>query len=562
MILHSLESRAILAFVLVVFLPACARLKPAISRGALQSRILPTPEIIAISHTEPSFVAAQEKHHASKTVNDGVSDDSTAEEPIPTTVSHDADHGAVPPTPLTLVAAIELAYRYRPSLQIAAEQINKARGGQAIAFAPFLPGVTGTVREIGAIEPIQGYTTQTLPTVVGFGPGSQDFNLAEMHVQWTLWDFGKTVGAYDAAVGLREIAELQFRRARQTTSFDVTVAYFQVLYAQAIRVVADEALRRANSHLRVAKSMLSEGAADPDDVLRAEVQCAESQQQLVSAETDELIKVAALNRIMGINVNFPTQIHREESESEMSLSIIDCLQLAVDNREEFRVAQRAIANSQSTARSVRGQFLPRISVAGTLANVEGSGINAGDVAIGGINFDMDLFAGGKKLGELRQANAEIRIAVARAKEICDNIAFEVNQSYRWIDDARQRIVLARTAVRQARENVRLVDNKFSEGDATPTDVIDAETTLTRSEQSLAQAIYDYQTSLARLSYATGTEIPLGLDRNRNQVTVVELNQSDPSSNATSGNPEDPELTPVTSPNQTGTQPQPGGGSVP
>jgi outer membrane protein TolC len=445
--------------------------------------------------------------------------------------------GVLPPDPLALDVAIELAYRYRPSLQIAAQQINRARGGQAIAFSPFLPSVKGTVRQIGAIEPIQGYTTQTLPTVVGFGPGAQDFSLAELHVQWILWDFGKTLGNYDAAVGQREIAELQLARARQTTAYDVTVTYFQVLFAQASRRVAEEALRRAESHLFVATNMLREGATDPDDVLRAEVQLAETRQQLVAAQTNELILTASLNRVIGVNVNYPTKVIPIEEEPSVPYSLVDCLQSAVDNREEFRVIQRAIANAQSEARSVRGEFLPRISVAGTAANVEGSGINAGGVAIAGINFDMDLFAGGRKLGELRQANADIRIAVARAKEVCDTIAFEVNQAYRLIDDARQRITLAQTAVRHATENARLVDNKFAQGDATPTDVVDAETTLTRAQQSLAQARYDYQTSLAQLTYATGAELPYDTT-----TTVIENHAAVPEREVPKN--DTPQLTPI------------------
>lgn len=445
--------------------------------------------------------------------NTGNQPDTVEPPPLPTDttvvgVGSWSPSGILPPTPLSLDVAITLAEQHRPSLRIVAEQRDKARGGQWIAFAPFLPSVNGTVRRIGAIEPIQGYTTQSLPTVVGFGPGAQDFTLAELHMQWTLWDFGKTLGAYDAAVGATAIADWHYERARQTTAFDVTVAYFQVLFAEAAKAVATESLRRADIHLTVARNMLQEGAADPDDVLRAEVQQAEMQQQLVSARTNTQIAVAALNRVIGINVSYPTEILPIEEEPPFTLSLLDCLQLAVDNRLEMRIIERAVANAQSQARSVKGDFMPRITVAGTAANVEGSGIDAGNVAIAGINLDMDLFAGGRKLGALRQANADIRIAVARAKEVCDTIAFEVNQSYRLIDDARERIRLGETAVRQARENARLVENKFAEGDATPTDIVDAETTLTRAQQSLIQARYDYQTALARVSYATGWEIPL------------------------------------------------------
>ena len=64
---------------------------------------------------------------------------------------------------------------------------------------------------------------------------------------------------------------------------------------------------------------------------------------------------------------------------------------------------------------------------------------------------------------------------------------------------------SRPAVVQAQENLRLVRVKYGNGDATPTDIVDAETALTRSQQRLNSAIYTYLAALARLDYAMGRE---------------------------------------------------------
>jgi outer membrane protein len=69
--------------------------------------------------------------------------------------------------------------------------------------------------------------------------------------------------------------------------------------------------------------------------------------------------------------------------------------------------------------------------------------------------------------------------------------------------AGQRIELSRTAVVEAQENLRLVRVKYRNGDATPTDIVDAETALTRSQQRFNSAIYTYLAALAGLDYAMG-----------------------------------------------------------
>jgi outer membrane protein TolC len=77
-------------------------------------------------------------------------------------------------------------------------------------------------------------------------------------------------------------------------------------------------------------------------------------------------------------------------------------------------------------------------------------------------------------------------------------------AYRGVLATRERIPLTETAVTQATENLRLVRVKYKNGNATPTDLVDAETTLTRSEQRYHSAVYDYLAALARLEYALGT----------------------------------------------------------
>src|SRR5262249_54401368 len=95
---------------------------------------------------------------------------------------------------------------------------------------------------------------------------------------------------------------------------------------------------------------------------------------------------------------------------------------------------------------------------------------------------------------------------AEAQQICDTIAFEVHVAFANIEDARERINQTRKAVEQARETLRLVQNRYNRGDAKPTDVVDAQTALTRAEQNANNARYDYLIALARMEFATA--VPL------------------------------------------------------
>src|SRR5262249_156729 len=95
-------------------------------------------------------------------------------------------------------------------------------------------------------------------------------------------------------------------------------------------------------------------------------------------------------------------------------------------------------------------------------------------------------------------------ALADAATVLDTISLEVNLAYRAARASRERIELSRTSVEQAGENLRLVRVKYRNGNATPTDVVDAETALTRAQQRVRSAGYEYLAAIAQLDYATGT----------------------------------------------------------
>lgn len=111
-------------------------------------------------------------------------------------------------------------------------------------------------------------------------------------------------------------------------------------------------------------------------------------------------------------------------------------------------------------------------------------------------MEWGLFEGGRRVGEVRIADSKVRAAAAQAESLADTIAFQVNEAYR-------QLVVARRGVEQAREAYRLLKARYAKGDATPAEVTDAGTALTRAEQDQLNATYDYLTALAKLNFAMG-----------------------------------------------------------
>ena len=155
-------------------------------------------------------------------------------------------------------------------------------------------------------------------------------------------------------------------------------------------------------------------------------------------------------------------------------------------------------------RVARAEFAPKVIANGSMFDWQQQ-FNEGrvDFRLGFIRLEWALFEGGRRIAANRVAEAQVRQAMAQAEAIVDQIGFQVNEAYREAVTAWVGIADARPAVDQARENYRLVQLRLREGAATPTEIANAQASLTRAEQNLLNARYNYLIAMDRLQYAMG-----------------------------------------------------------
>jgi outer membrane protein TolC len=405
--------------------------------------------------------------------------------------------------------AIAFGLQNSPRLRSAIVAIERARGQEQVAFAPFLPQVDLLNRYVATGK-------STLPGAPGptgvvnvAAIGHYQVVQSELQLQWTLYDFGRTAGHYGQAGMREEITQLQALRAKETVAYDVATAYLQALEAAAFRRIAVETVRRAEAVLQDVRARREGGVALRDDVLRGEVQLSESRDALVRTEDSEITALAQLNNAMGRDASFPVRPRDGLYAGPFAASLAECLQRAATRRPEVGVARDRVAVAQFGRLAARGEFLPRIDMKGSLGRIEGENVVTGWQEGAGIQLSMPLYHGGANLGNLRAADADIRQALADAQGVLNDISLEVTVAHRGVVSAQARVELARPAVEQSAEALRIVRGRYREGTATPTDVIDAETAATRAEQRYASARIEYLSALARLAYVMGDD-PEGL----------------------------------------------------
>jgi outer membrane protein len=87
--------------------------------------------------------------------------------------------------------------------------------------------------------------------------------------------------------------------------------------------------------------------------------------------------------------------------------------------------------------------------------------------------------------------------------IKDQIALEVKNAYLLLREAEKQVQASKKAIEQAEENFRINTERYREQVGRSTDVIDAQTLLTKARSDHDNALGDFNISQARLERATG-----------------------------------------------------------
>jgi outer membrane protein TolC len=86
----------------------------------------------------------------------------------------------------------------------------------------------------------------------------------------------------------------------------------------------------------------------------------------------------------------------------------------------------------------------------------------------------------------------------------DAVRLEVRQAYYDLDSNRQQVGVARTAIAQAQESLRINQDRYEGGLITITDLLGAEEAARHSQTDYWQAVYQFHISSANLELASGT----------------------------------------------------------
>jgi OMF family outer membrane factor len=268
--------------------------------------------------------------------------------------------------------------------------------------------------------------------------------------------------------------------------------------------------------LRDAEARERAGVGTRFDVLRARVQLANSEQDLTQSLSQQRIRRRELAQILNITQSVDVSAADEvEIAGLWELSLEESIIQAFQNRAELeqQLVQREINEQQR--RAALAALGPQVSL---FANYNVIDIFDDDQGLAdgyalGARLQWNLYDGGAAKARAAQEEKNIEIAENRFTSQRNQIRTQVEQAYYNLQSNFRNIQTANIALDQAKESLRLARLRFQAGVGTQTEVLDAETELTRAENNRLQAIVRYNRALASMRRSiTNLDDPYRSDR--------------------------------------------------
>jgi len=424
--------------------------------------------------------------------------------------------GSADPVPaLTLQESIDLALRQSVVIHSAGEAVQASESKKKEAFTGFLPKLSTYYSYTRLNEPPQSRSTITPVPFTPVQVGTADNYNWAVELRQPVFAGGGIKAAYDINRIGAEVSRLEQEAVVQDIIRDVGVSYFQILKAERILDVAKQSLEQLEAHRNVAQQFYDAGVIPKNDLLQSEVQLANGQQYLVQAENSLELAKSQFNTVLRRDLNTPTRVEDILQYKAYAASLEECLKVAQDRRPEVKTSLSRVEQSRKTVDLDKSEYYPSVNLVGSYgwfgdtADIQGSRYQDQENWSVMARAEWKFWEWGRtrhKVDASRNRERQAQDALANVK---DQVALEVKNAYLLMREAEKRIFVAKKAIEQAEENYRLNEERYKEQVATSTDVLDAQTLLTRAKSDYFNALSDYHIALTRLERSTGS---LGKDK--------------------------------------------------
>ena len=404
---------------------------------------------------------------------------------------------------LNLADCLELSLINNPKIKAAyanAEAMKFKKGQTLSNYSP----VVNLQGNISRIKPdmsnfrSRGFVIDTFTKYV----------MCTIGISQLVYDFGITQNQYTIDKLSWESSKSNIDSVVNEVVCQVKDAYYNLIYAIEAKRVAQETLEQFEIMYKQAEAFYQVGTKPKVDVTIAQVNMEDARAKLISASNNVDIAISNLNNIMGLPFIPPYIIDTHAPFQDVEIDMRHAVQIANESRPELKIAKINVETADQAVKRAKKTFFPSLNI-------------SANYAIGGVNntiADTNWWDFGGYLtfpainpflirNQIKEAKALLEKQKFDTKATVNDIYYDIQSTFVKLVDAKQRVPVAKLAVRKAKENYELSQGRYSVGVSDAIEYKEAQIQYYDARLAYLNTIYQYNSAKANLERAIGQTLP-------------------------------------------------------
>jgi outer membrane protein TolC len=386
-------------------------------------------------------------------------------------------------TILTLEQSLSLALKNNPEIFIATQQLKiaAAKAKQARSFT--FPQIDfGLSYQKTNRKHIFKYLNQEIELE------PQDEYKTGFLLKKSLYDGGRVKASVLQAEANYLIAQAKLEKIKQELIYKTTEAYFDLLRLEKTLTCTQQAKKVIEKHYEQAKTSYQLGLLTKADLLLTELSLINIEQKLIEVKETRNLKMLSFKNLIGMDLG------REVSLAELPL-VEEEIREEPENfekRPEYLEMEAQLTIAQAEVISQSALNKPSLFL-GVDYSWWG---NEFPPATGGLSLFIDLnymlFDGGRVKSKIQSAKTSLEILQTSQKTLKKKFILEKKMILSSLTQLKHKIKSMKTNVKQAQENLRVMELQAEAGLISPLQLLSARNSLLLAENNLTDALYQLQ----------------------------------------------------------------------
>ena len=404
------------------------------------------------------------------------------------------------PRRLTLNDAIGLALKQNLSVRVANTQVEQLEGTRDRRRASLLPHVNGDALanreniDLGAM----GISFPTVPAVVG--PFNHyDFRLSASQ---SLID-RHAYHNWKASEKQEDAAKLDYQDARDLVIRQAAGLYLDSQASAAEMEAAESRVTTSQTLEKLARDQHAQGLATAVDEVRAQVQLARDQQNLLVAQNAYQTSLLVLAHFLGLSPGTPLALAESLKFHHVESAGADqALRTALEARSDYAALLKQQDSLAEQLKASRARYFPTLSVNGDygaigrgFTSLAGTGEIQGTLTV--TLFDRD------RAGEKTELQSQLKRLNAQIDDLNRQIEQELRTALLDLESTENQVTVTEAALHLAERELSLAQDRFRNGVTDNIEVVTAQASLASAQDDRIMALARHADAVMALARALG-----------------------------------------------------------